>query len=257
MIVCLWDVETNGLDPKTAQITEIGAGLYDTDGWKPLFRSMPEPVFTHLLYDHTYPPQPSHIVELTGITDEKLKTLGGDPGDILRAFMRFTVDAEYMIAYNVQFDKGMLLANLERHGVIPDRELKFLCGLRDVPYDDKYKCRKLSHLALDHGVTVDPKRLHTAMGDVEVMAELFKQGDFKIQDMLSNGTTPNLVIFANVGYEDRELAKAQRFSWEKVGNIKYEKKWIKVIKKSALESEVLRCSFPIKVLREIEPGESQ
>jgi len=244
MIVCLFDFESTGIDTKTARITEIGAILVDSSTWEVTNNK----IFECYVYDNTYPKQSQEVVRVTGITDQVLLEKGIIPKVALTEFLAFSSVADYLIAYNVQYDRGLLEAELDRNGITGTKQ-NYLCGLKDVDYPEHYKCRKLSHLSLDHGISVDPSKLHRAVGDVTLMAELFKKGGYKLEDMVCYKSTPYIVIQALVNYDNRELAKEQRFSWEKAGDTTYPKSWVKVIKQNTFEAEKAKCGFEIRQIR--------
>lgn len=60
---------------------------------------------------------------------------------------------------------------------------------------------------------------------------------------------PWITVRALVDYENRELAKAQRFSWEKIGDKTYPKMWVKKIKQNTLEREVEKTEGKFKIVQ--------
>lgn len=249
MLVCLLDLESTGLDTKTSLITQIGAIMVDPTTWEYTNGFVP---FNSYLYDETYPELHKDVVRVTGITDEFLKANGIPPFQGLANLVKMLSQADYIITYNASYDVRLLEANLERYGIVPVKEYKYICGLRDVDYPDYMKCRKLSHLALDHGVPVNPESLHNALGDLRVMLELFRVGGYKFDDMVRNNIEPNIVIRAMVGYEDREVAKNQKYSWEKTSDLVFPKSWVKTIKASALEKEKEALKpFEVAIVKEL------
>lgn len=101
--VVFFDTETTGLDAKTSQIIELAAiritqvadGSLHTADSADMFIKLPEG--QHL---------PEKIIELTGITDEKLAAEGIPAGNAAAAFanMIFSSPKMLLVAHNAQFD---------------------------------------------------------------------------------------------------------------------------------------------------------
>jgi hypothetical protein len=68
---------------------------------------------------------------------------------------------------------------------------------------------------------------------------------YPIQDVLEYAKIPFVTLRAMVGYEDRQLAKDQRFSWEKLGEKTFPKCWVKRVKANQVELEKSRCKFEV------------
>jgi hypothetical protein len=74
---------------------------------------------------------------------------------------------------------------------------------------------------------------------------------YKLEEVLAILTSPLCVIKAHVTYDERELAKALGFRWEKVDGHTVPKTWIKEIRKAKLEAERAKAEFHISILKEI------
>jgi DNA-dependent RNA polymerase auxiliary subunit epsilon len=70
--------------------------------------------------------------------------------------------------------------------------------------------------------------------------------NYDINAVLEYQKIPFVTMQALVTYDERNLAKEQRFSWEQLGDKKYPKMWVKRIKKNLLELEKQNCKFQIK-----------
>jgi CRISPR-associated protein Cas2 len=91
------DIETNGLNPKEHEITELGAvkikGGIVTETYQTLVK--------------TEKPIPKEIVDLTGITNEMLAQDGKELADAMEGFLAF-VDELPVICHNAAFDYSFL-----------------------------------------------------------------------------------------------------------------------------------------------------
>lgn len=230
------DFETQDADSKTTRATEVGAVLYDYEpGIKPQFREVDR--YNPLIWDDAYPAQTEQIVELTGISDEMLKQEGRSPLLVFPAVLSFIHKADLIVAHKVSFDKSVLVNNVKRiGGEVPEKE--WLCTLTNFPWPKRFTCRKLSHLAYEHGIMVDPRTLHRADADVDLMMRLIGEC-YDFEQILAYARTPWIYLKADIvppwtdGGLQSEFAKGLGFSWEQVRNVeehKWPKKWVKRVK---------------------------
>jgi DNA polymerase III epsilon subunit-like protein len=119
-------------------------------------------------------------------------------------------------------------------------QLPWICGLRDVKEHNQFKSRRLSHLALEYGVTVYPNKLHRAYGDVELTREMLHAVPTTAEKMYEYQQIPWVVVKAFVTFDQKDLAKAQGYSWERVHGLDrvFQKTWCKRIKQTELEKEL-------------------
>lgn len=254
MKICIIDFETQDGNSKTTNFTEIGAVLYDVQDreWKELES------ISALAYEPSYTPQQPFIVELTGITDEMLKAEGRPRYSILNEFAPIMEKADLLIAHKVSFDKTVLFSNAERVDVtLPKKE--WFCSLTDFPWAKKFTCHKLSHLAYEHGILVDPRTLHRATDDVKLLQRLLAEYDFL--KVYEGSKTPWIYLEAHVcgPWEDNGLqnsiAKGLGFSWETpkgLDNPKFPKKWVKRVKEYELadiKKGVTESASPFRVTK--------
>jgi DNA polymerase III subunit epsilon len=243
MLVAGVDVETTGTDKALSRITEIGAALFEAteDG---IYTPVGTPYST-LVWDESYPKQSEEVLRVTGITDEQLRAEGKSPKEAIAGALTAIGQAQYVIAYNKQFDEVLIAAECVRIGLPTIPAANWLCAYQDVKYEEHFKCRKLSHLALDHGIIVEPDTLHRAIGDVQLMFQLLTKRRCTIAQMLAMSQEPWAIITAQVSFNDKEKAKARRYSWEKVDDKTYPKKWVKKIKLGELAKEQAEAGFPV------------
>lgn len=239
------DFETQGSDAATTNVTEVGAVLVESSG-----QDAPLQIFNQLVWEPGYPAQTQEIIELTGITDEQLQMRGKPLRETLLSLFGLIEQADYVLAHNVGFDREVLRASAARVGLTPP-ERPWVCTWQDVPYPAKYKCKKLSHLALDHGIQMDGRDLHRATEDVKLMLELvLTRYDFA--EILRYKAIPDIIVRAVVPHPrqdngaGKDLARASGFRWQEVDGKKFELCWVKKIKVDQLDA--LRKDFPYPVV---------
>ncbi len=236
---CFIDFETNGKDPLTCNPTEVGALLVeklDGDKWIQLES------YNSLIYESHYPPQPETIVELTGITDEMLKSEGKHPREVVAGLMPLINECDAIVAHKSYFDMNVLRRMLQGD----DKQLvnsKFeWCTLSNFPWPAKYTCHKLAHLAYDHGIVVHPDTLHRAVDDVTLLTAVVAK--YKFEDVLAYAKTPWAYFKGEVckpwhdGGAQSEVAKELGFGWEKVRHVeeyKWDKTWVARVKANKVD----------------------
>ncbi len=228
-LICGVDVETTGLDPKEDFVTEIGAALFDPHTW--------EALATFSTFVKIPIELPQEIVKLTGITDEMLMH-APPPDEAIRKFWKFADKATVFMAHNAEFDKSFLTKIMDEAGA--SSALPWYCSKSDVPTHQGKICTKLSHLALDYGLSVDGSKLHRALDDVRLMGRMLSATGLQFSEIKVWADEPTIYLQANVTYDQKELAKAAGFSWEKCAGTYapvFPKKWVKKIKQSQLAAE--------------------
>jgi len=102
----VFDIETTGLKPSTAEITEIGAIKVVDGAITDTFQAL-------VKIKGIVPPD---IVELTGITSDLLNREGRNLPDVLESFIDFVEDMP-LVAHNATFDMLFLRSALEKCGL--------------------------------------------------------------------------------------------------------------------------------------------
>lgn len=234
------DLETTGFDTAKDRITELGVVLWDVPSKLPLI--------THgaFLNDPTYPKLSEEVIRVTGITDGILAEFGTSPTKNLEWLVGFSAahGVDYIVAHNGEnFDRPLLMAELTRHEIASDtfRTVPWIDTRTDIPFVSEPDSRKLKHLAGDHGF-INPFS-HRAVFDVLTMLKVLSHYD--MQAVLDYQKIPFITVRAIVSYEDKQLAKDQRYSWEKLGERTYPKMWVKRIKADKLAQEEKNCKFQI------------
>ena len=229
------DFETTGVDTATCRITEMGIVLWEVEDKRPLV------TVGTFFHDEGIEVSPE-ITELTGIKQWMLQEFGTPAKGNLEWLEGFCKKhrAEYIVAHNGKnYDKPLLYAELTRHGVDAPtlRAIPWIDSLTDIPFLKEPDSRRLLHLASEHGF-LNPFA-HRAVFDVLTMLRILAGYDF--QKVLEFQRIPFVTLRACVGYELRELAKKQRYSWEKIGEKTYPKFWVKRVKENLMEAEVDAC----------------
>lgn len=240
MIVLAVDTETTGIDTNTANILEIAAVRYQVE----------DCVWTHIdqyhayVFQENYLPLPEDALKVNGLTEKLLREKGISFADAFLGFNTFAHGSEYVIAHNEPYDKGVLKSQMVRHNLAGTLfNHKWICSLNDVEEFVGRKCRKLSHLAVDFGLTVDGSKLHGAIFDVLLLGELATKLRLNPTKMWEYRNEPTLILATPTtppwedNGKDKDAAKAAGYGWERVGDKTYPKQWVKGIKKSKLDLE--------------------
>lgn len=255
MLILGVDFESNGLDVEKAQITEIGAVLFDTDKGSPI------DLLSCFLYDESYPPQSQDIIDLTGITDDMLKQEGIFPREGLTKLFKLMAQADYCVAHNKKFDFNILKNFDLKYGFGPAISGdNWLCSLTELEWPKSITCRKLAHIAFELYPDLlfkDGKLipLHRAMNDVELMLELITRVT-TWKDFIAYAVQPWVTLQAIVpapwtdNNAGKDWAKKNGYGWETPhgSDLKYEKSWVKRVKESKVQGEQNDKPYEIKRL---------
>lgn len=247
-MILLIDFEATSVDPNTARILEIGAMLCDNN-------LDPLKEYNTLVWESNYPQLTPEVSKVTNITMEMLEKAALRPQEAWSEFNEHFKgeDIEYVIAYNKKYDEVLFKAEAERslargfRQVNQIYEAPWLCAMEDIESNYAIKCWRQSHLALEYGIAVDPKKLHRALGDVHLMRQILKAADVTADDMYAFQSEPWTYLVAEVpapwtdGGKGVAKAKGYGFSWEKVSSdptgTVFSKSWVKRVKKRWVERE--------------------
>lgn len=246
-MILLLDFEATSKDPKTARTLEIGAMLTDYE-----FSPEPDAPYSTLVWDSGYPPLTEEVAAITGITMPELLRSSLTPGAAFAGLRDMAEHVTMVVAYNRGYDETLYRAEMARLGMDAGLgSVPWVCAMRDIPTNPPVP-KKLMYLALDYGVTVDPKCLHRAINDVELMAAMLVASGTTPDAMLAYQREPSVVLKAKVSYDNREEAKKLGYSWERVfaGDEEktYPKSWVKRVKQSAVQKELDVATFPTDII---------
>lgn len=253
MLILGTDFESNGLDVEKADITEIGAVLFDTD------KGSSVESLSCFLYDESYPPQPKDIIDLTGITDENLKQEGINPKEGIARFITLMHQADFILAHNKKFDANIIRHFAAKHG-FPLPETPWICSLTELEWPKSITCRKLAHIAFELCPDLlfkDGKMipLHRAMNDVQLMLSLVHRVT-KWDEFIAYASQPWVTLQVKIPtpWTDngvgKDWAKKNGYGWESPpgSDLKYEKSWVKRVKESKVQGEQNDKPYEVKCI---------
>lgn len=234
MLVLGVDVETTGLDVLTAQITEIGAILWDTKC------NAPVRMLSSFLYEtDRYPPLTEEITKLTGIQQSNLVSHALRPKTGLTMLAKHMQIADYVMAHNGElFDKPLIMNRCKEYGIeLPEKT--WIDTSCDVPYPESTQTRKLTYLATEHGF-LNPFP-HRAIFDVMTMLKIASQYDWEI--IFKWAQAPVLAVAAGVSFHTKDEARKRGYRYNPNQKI-----WWKTIKDFQLEEEKRKCPFQVTII---------
>ena len=246
------DFETTGKEAKLCRPIEVAATVMSAD-----FKHHID-TYSSLIYADDYPEITDQIQELTNIQREDVIANGKHPANVLAAInsMAIAHGVQFIVAYNREFDETVYKEECARHKLYsPVGDIPWICAMRDVASNYNYKCWKLSHLALDYGVPIDPKDLHRAQADVFLTIDLLVAAGANAHTMYTYQKMPRHVLEAVTkkpwldGGESTAKAKEKGYSWESPrghAGMKYPKKWVKVVLETELENELNETAFQVR-----------
>lgn len=245
----LLDFEATEKDPKLARPIEIATHHIRED------LSEVSPLQSDVIYGLDYPTVSKEIEELTGISNDEVVSSG--KAFVVAAYDRIRdANPDFIVAHNKGYDRTVFDMECDRNS-LPRLEIPWICTLRDHQWPERQNCKKLSHLTLDHGVTVDPKTLHRAAGDVRILLQLIQAAKLDLKYLASRAMIPEITIRALVpkpwddGGKGKDKAKACGFGWETAPGTdgpKFAQSWVKRIKEDKLIEEKERLGYGIKQL---------
>jgi hypothetical protein len=191
-----------------------------------------------------------------------------EPNQALIDFLHISTKCQYFIAHNVQYDAVVLAGFIDKFPDIKKRYAghpafntqNWICTYNDVPYPARFRCKILSHLALDHGIEFGPNfKAHSALIDIELILKILIAGGYTLEKILAykNDAWIYLQALVPTPWEDngkgKEDAKAAGYSFETARGTtepKFPKAWVKRIKSAALEEEKkIQVPFKRQILK--------
>lgn len=224
MLVMGIDTETTGRCTDTDRIIEIAAVIYDTKEKVPLdiFSSF----IRHTVEDGYLSP--------TGIRGEWLRQFGISFPTAMGVIQKMAQSCEIVavMAHNaLSFDKPIITAELMRNQIVGHalEEMHWVDTMTDLPFVKEPKSRALTYMAADHNyLNTLP---HRALFDVFTMLKIVDHYD--MSTILMNSKIPWITARICTNYDQRQIAKDLRYSWDDKDKI-----WTKKVKEDQFEAEV-------------------
>lgn len=268
MLAAIVDFETNGVDA-LARPTEFALRMIVTDDPHPNGVDYFSPQrMGYLIYDTDYPPQPEIILKITGITDEMLKEHGKpwlDVVDIMLDIFKEVGWPDFFVAHNAPFDQRFFKNELRRfrdqliekysYEVMEKLiNIPWVCSINDVDHPKELKCKKLSHLALDYGIPVNPNELHRASDDVALLAQLLFKAKVDWERVSARHGMPWVIIRAIVPHPKddngtgKDKAAANGFRWQNLDDQKFDKWWVKKVKECDIPQVESELGYAVQIV---------
>jgi len=244
MLILGVDVESTGLDVENDRIIEIGWAIWDTERKKPL------KMVSELIREDHRIPLTQEIKDITGILPEDIDKFGTTAYRTLTEFVADRTIVGAIVAHNGHnFDYKLIQNEGLRHKIVAsDYNAVLVDTMYDLPPKAYGKSSSLTYMAADHGF-INPFP-HRALTDVLTMLKLVSLYPF--QEILDRAKSPRMVVRGCVNFDNKDLAKEQGFRWQEVGDMKFDKCWVKIVKQCDLEVLKSKCKFPVAQLKMIE-----
>lgn len=206
--ICIVDSETTGLHPSSSQIIEVAAVLYNI------------PTRSILMQASTLLESDSNAAyEINRIDPQALKRLPMPLTPVMISTISLMLlHADALIAHNAEFDKKFFLTIPAFQDATQNK--KWICTRNDVTWPiRKGVLLNLVHICVDLGVPI--VNAHRALSDCLLLLNAIECVD-DIETFLDKSGAGKALYHANIGYNERQLAKDEGFTWD---NIK--KTWIR------------------------------
>lgn len=260
-MILLIDFEATGIDPRTAQIIEIGAVVVD-DGFN-VCSTEDRNLFVSALVKQPGVVLTPEVEAVTHITQAMLDADGIPLDTALDKLGDLMEGVDYAIAYNRSYDEVLFKHELDRSKLFSSnlqclRSIPWLCAMADIEANYKFKSWKQMHIALDHGVSVHPKELHRAIADVELMRKILVASGTTVHEMYTFQQDPWVYLAAECkapwldNKASTNLAKEHGYAWEQArgdyDGRRFEKTWVKRVKQKNVNEERHKCPLKLKEL---------
>ena len=205
-LITILDCETTGTDPNKDALVEIAAILYS------LTHAAPVMSIATVQYCQENPCEDINGISpaLSQICFKHQESLAWD---IIRSMVGESIA---MVAHNASFDASFINHEPNRPGYLrPEERKPWVCSMKHVDWPKKASDRKLTSIALAHGVAI--VSAHRAMADCDILARLFTrvhEMGTDLNELMRLAMRPRVIVQALVDYHDRQKAKDAGFDWD-------------------------------------------
>jgi DNA polymerase III subunit epsilon len=202
MRILLLDSETTGLSYTNDHLIEVAGVIYCTKA-KTILAGC------HFILPTSQKNPAEFVNRISALTLQQRAVPG-----MAEAFKQMYSDAECIVAHNAKFDQTFITRQWPE---LPSKP--WVCSLKDISYPkSKGTCRKLNHLAVDHGIIVTDS--HRAMNDVIVLAKLLAQIN-DLEQQLNAAMDCPVLINDGVTNGQTVLYQVTNIQYDPVLNVKY------------------------------------
>jgi len=220
MLLAIIDTETTGVKDSD-QMIEIACIIFDVKS----------KTIIHQLSTLIYSELDNQGVRKNKISKEALevaKSREKVSKHIHDCIIKLANSCDYVLAHNVEFDKKF----------IPQITSPWLCTMDDFRWESDSK--NLLGIANDYGIPIFNN--HRALDDCNLVVQLLKKLE-NLEEAIEFASNPNVVVWADVSFHEKELAKDEGFRWNQYIN----GKWAKKVKPQEVERMKILCPFDVIV----------
>ncbi len=214
------DTETTALRPEDGDCIEVGAVL---------FAVASRAVLTQVSF--LLPCATNDAEAINGIP-AVVSRLAQPWREALHCFLAMVARADAILAHNAAFDRQWF-----GRGELPALDKPWICSMEDIRWPREKNLRavpSVRDLAIAHGVPV--WAAHRALTDCTYLVQVFERCE-DLEGLLQAACEPRRLYRAQLGYNDRHLAKEAGFRW----NEPVPGAWSKRLS----EREVAALPFPV------------
>jgi DNA polymerase-3 subunit epsilon len=198
------DTETTGLDPRAAEVIELGMIKFEYGRDGTVYRTTG--MFNQLRQPSTAIPE--EVTRLTGISDQDVEGRAIATADV----EEFVSDARIVIAHNAKFDRPIC----ERHWPV-FKDKNWACSLEQIPWrDEQLDAQKLGYILNQYGLYHTG---HRASDDCHALLHLLASplkvsGKPALAALLDNARRATIRLWAkDAPYEAKDTLKARGYRW--------------------------------------------
>jgi DNA polymerase III subunit epsilon len=199
----LIDTETTGLDPKTDQVIEVAASIFNFE------HNAPETIFSSLCFSNTNAAEKVNQISVGML-------LTAPPAFAVWAHvMKMASLCDIIIAHRAEFDRSFSSPDMQA--------MTWVCSKFDIEWPKGTLGDHLITLAIAHGVSVHGA--HRAFTDVDIMSRLFARvGELGAdwESIFRRAMRPKKLFYSLAPFEEKDVVKSHGFMWDPA---KYGKNW--------------------------------